>query len=101
MWDPITVLENIGADADFAAAIAAQHGESPEGVGLAPALRSALLDGDVRTIRELLRAPDIICCLIDPGDEEEDDEEEEDGEEEDDEGEIDPKPRPNAGTSPP
>jgi hypothetical protein len=84
MWDPITVLERIGADADAAVPIAGQTGESGEGVALAPALRSAILEGDVRTIRELLRAPEIVCCLIDPGDEE-DDEDEEDGEEEEEE----------------
>ncbi|MDE2051019.1 MAG: hypothetical protein KGJ72_08375 [Gammaproteobacteria bacterium] len=95
MWDPVTLLETIGADADLMSGDVAELRESLEGVGLAPALRSALLEGNAKTLRELLRAPDIVCCLIDPS-EEEDDEEEEEEEEEDDEEETAPgqKPKP-------
>ena len=83
MRDPITLLETIGADANLMSASAAQLDESLERAGLEPALRSALLQGDLATLRQLLRTPDVVCCLIDPGKEEE--EEEEDDVEEDDE----------------
>lgn len=91
MWDPITLLETIGADANLANASAAQLGESLGDAGLEPALRSALLQGDPATLGKLLRAPDIVCCLIDPG--KEDEEEEEDDAEEEDEDDVD-KPAP-------
>ena len=96
MWDPITLLETIGADANLANASAAQLGESLEDAGLEPALRSALLQGDPAALRELLRAPDIVCCLIDPGKEDEEEEEEDDVEEEgeDDEDKSAPAPKP-------
>lgn len=94
MWDPITLLETIGADADLANASAAQLGESLERAGLEPALRSALLEGNPATLRKLLRAPDIVCCLIDPGKEDEEEEEEDDAEDEDDEDEPAPAPKP-------
>lgn len=96
MRDPITLLETIGADASLMNASAAQLAESPECAGLDPALRSALVQGDLTRLRELLRAPDVVCCLIDPGkeDEEEDDEDEEEEEEEEDE--RVPAPKPNA-----
>jgi hypothetical protein len=101
MWDPITLLETIGADANLANASAVQLGESLEGAGLEPALRSALLQGDPATLGKLLRAPDIVCCLIDPSKEDEEEEEEEDDVEEEDEDEDDedkpapaPKPKP-------
>jgi hypothetical protein len=70
---------------------------SPECAGLDPALRSALLQGDLARLRELLRVPDVVCCLIDPGkedEEEDDDEEEEEEEEEEDERVPAPKPKP-------
>lgn len=98
MRDPITLLETIGADADLMNASAAQLAESPECAGLDPALRSALLKGDLAGLRELLRVPDVVCCLIDPGkeDEEEEDDEEDDEEEEEEEDEsaTAPKPKP-------
>ena len=99
MRDPITLLEMIGADANLMGANAAKLGESPEFAGLAPALRSALLEGNFQTFRELLRAPDIVCCLIDPSEEEDDEEEDVEEEDEDDEDDEDagpvrePKPR--------
>ena len=95
MRDSITLLETIGADADLMSASAAQLGESLEHAGLEPALRSALLQGDLATLRKLLRAPDVVCCLIDPGKEEEEEEEDDvEEEDEDDEDEPAPKPRP-------
>lgn len=94
MWDPITLLETIGADADLANASAAQLGESLERAGLEPALHSALLEGDPATLRKLLRAPDIVCCLIDPGKEDEEEEEEDDAEDEDEDDEDEPAPAP-------
>lgn len=100
MWDPVTLLESIGADANLMHADAAQLDATLEGAGLASELRLALVTGNVQTLRELLRAPDIVCCLIDPPEEEEDEEDEGDGvedEDEDDEDGIDPtrgpKPR--------
>lgn len=103
MRDPITLLETIGADASLINASAAELGVWLECAGpAAPALRSALLQGDSRPLRELLVAPDIVCCLIDPAEEEEDDEEEEEGvedgddedEDEDETGPVrEPKPR--------
>lgn len=95
MRDPITLLETIGADAALMSAGAAQLRESLASLGLAPELRSALLAGDLATLRVLLQAPDIVCCLIDPA-EEDDEEEEGEEEEEEDEGELDParKPKP-------
>jgi hypothetical protein len=95
MRDPITLLEAIGADATLMSAGAAEWSESLEGSGLAPGLRSALLAGDLPKLQELLHAPDVVCCLIDPA-EEEDDEEEGEEEEEEDEDENEParKPKP-------
>lgn len=100
MWDPITLLETIGADADLVGASAVQLDESLARGGLEPGLRSALLQGDLATLQRLLRAPDVVCCLIDPGKEEEE-EEEDDVEEEDDEDEPAPapKPKPNAAST--
>jgi len=93
MRDPITVLETIGADANLMRATAAQLSESLQDFGLAPALRMALLEGDLPTLRETLRAPDVVCCLIDPA-EEEDEEEDEEGEDEEDEDESVPARKP-------
>lgn len=97
MRDPITVLETIGADANLMSATAAERGEALRCSGLTPALRTALLEGDLPTLRELLRAPDVVCCLIDPA-EEEDEEEDEEAEDDEDEDESVParKPQPHA-----
>ena len=100
MSDSITLLATIGADASLRSADGTELRESLARVGLAPALRTALLDGDVQTLRELLRAPDIVCCIIDPAEEEDDEDEEEGSEEEKEEEDEDqtspvrqPKPR--------
>lgn len=93
MSDSITLLEKIGADADLMSAGAAELRESLERIGLAPALRTALLDGNLGKLRELLRAPEIVCCIVDPA-EEEDEEEEEGDEEEEDEDQTSPTPQP-------
>lgn len=101
MRDPITLLETIGADADLMSAGPAALEESLASAGLTPALRSALLEGDVRGLRELLRAPDIVCCLIDPAEEEDDEEEEDDVEDDDDDpDQIDPARKPEPRGSP-
>jgi hypothetical protein len=81
--DPIALLEAIGADASLMSASAAELQEALACAELEPGLRSAILAGDVATLQELLRAPDVVCCIIDPA-EEEDDEEEDDEEEEED-----------------
>jgi len=94
MSDSITLLETIGADASLMSADAAERRESLENVGLAPALRTALLEGNAPRLRELLRAPDIVCCIVDPAEEEDEEEEEEDAEDEDDEDETDPARQP-------
>ena len=97
MLDPITLLETIGADANLIGANSAELDESLQRAGLTPALRSALLEGDLRTLQALLRAPDVVCCLIDPSEEEDEEEEDEEGEEEEDgEETTDPaqKPKP-------
>jgi len=97
MRDPITVLETIGADANLMSAPAAELGESLRAFGLAPALRVALLEGDLGTLRELLRAPQVVCCLIDPAEEEDEDEDEEAQDEEDEDESVPPrKPQPHA-----
>ena len=90
MSDSVTLLATIGADADLMGAAAAELREWLESTATAPALRSALLDGNVGKLRELLRAPDIVCCIIDPAEEE--DEEEEEGGEEEEEDEDQPSP---------
>lgn len=88
MSDVIDILETIGADSDLADGKSASLDAFLQREGVEPALRSALLDGDLGALHALLRAPDTVCCLINPHepedeeDEEEDDEEEE-GEEED------------------
>lgn len=87
MFDVIDALEVLGADADFARAAPAQLGAMLLPAGLDPAVRSALIEGDVGALRALLRAPSSVCCLINPAEEEEeegDEEQEEEGEEEDD-----------------
>lgn len=93
MCDSITLLETIGADASLMSAEGAALHELLASAGLEPALRTALLDGDVGTLRALLRAPEIVCCIVDPAEEDDEEEEEEEGEE-DDEGEIAPTPQP-------
>jgi hypothetical protein len=92
MRDPITLLETIGADANLMSATAAQLSELLRASGMAPALRRALLEGDLPTFRELLRAPDVVCCLIDPAEEDDEEEEEEEEEEGDEEDEDDKGP---------
>lgn len=101
MRDPITLLETIGADANLMSASAAQLAGLPECAGIDPVLRSALLQGDLARLRELLRAPDVVCCLIDPGKEdEEEDEDEDEDEDEEKEDESGPAPNPKPRGSP-
>lgn len=91
MSDSITLLETIGADASLMSADAVELRELLESRGTTPALRTALLDGNAQKLRELLRAPEIICCIVDPAEEEDEEEEEE---EKDGEGEAPPVPQP-------
>jgi hypothetical protein len=93
----IDALEVLGANADLAGASSVSVDAMLQAAGAEPALRSALLEGDARTLETLLRAPKYLCVFIHPAEEEEepededeeddDDEEEDDEEEEDEEGE--------------
>lgn len=79
----IETLESLSADADVANATPARLDALLQSAGLEPALRSALVAGDVGAVRALLRAPDNVCCLINPAEEEEEEPEERDDEDED------------------
>lgn len=88
MFDLIDALEIMGADADLARGTPAELAAALQSAGLEPALRSALLAGDAAALHALLRAPDNVCCLINPAEEEEEEEggeEEEEGDEDGDE----------------
>jgi hypothetical protein len=85
VFDAVDALEILGCDADLAGVPAVNLEAMLPGAGLEQALRSALLEGDARALRMLLRAPRNVCCLINPA-EEEDDEDEEQGEESEDDG---------------
>lgn len=88
VFDVIDALEVLGADADLAGASSVRLDGMLRGEGVEPALRAALLEGDVRTLETLLRAPKHLCAFIHtPGEEETPEEEEE--EENDDEGDDD------------
>jgi hypothetical protein len=103
MPEYVKLLEKIGADADLVSADEARLREVIESAGLGPAFLAALLQGDVRSLRDLLGAPQTACCLIDPAeeeDEEEGGEDGEDGEDENDEGEPSPMRKPEPGGSP-
>lgn len=86
MFDVIDALELMGADADLVRTEPGDLAALLPADGLDPSLRSALLQGDAGRLHALLRAPDNVCCLINPAEEEEE-EEEEDGEEGDEESE--------------
>jgi len=85
--DAIDLLESLGADADLVRGAPEVLDELLRREGAEPTLRSALLEGDVSTLRVLLRCPDPVCCLINPAEpeDEEDEEEEEDEDEDEDE----------------
>lgn len=88
MADAIDILEALGADSDLADGTSASRDAFLQREGAEPALRSALLDGDADALQALLRAPDTVCCLInphEPDDEEDEEEEDEEDEEEEDE----------------
>lgn len=93
MADVIDILEALGADSDLADGTSASCDAFLQREGAEPALRSALLDGDADALQALLRAPDTVCCLINPHepDDEEDEEDDEEEEEEEDEDEEDEK----------
>lgn len=84
MFDVIDALELLGADADFVGASPARLDAMLQGEGAEPALRSALLEGDVPRLQTLLRAPRSVCVLIHPAEEEEEPEDEEEDEEAED-----------------
>lgn len=97
MFDVIDALEILGTDADLVHARPADLDAELQSKGMEPALRTALLKGDAEALHALVRAPDNVCCLINPAEEEEKEgeEEEEEGEEgeEDDDDEKDDKTR--------
>ena len=85
MFDVIGALERLGADADLAGAPAAKLGAMLQAEGADPALRTALLEGDVRVLESLLRVPQNLCPFIHtPGEQELPEKEEHDEESEDD-----------------
>lgn len=85
MVDVIDLLEVLGADADLVRGTGASFDALLEREGVEPVLRSALLEGDAGVLQRLLRAPNNVCCLINPAEPDEDEEDEED-EEQDEEG---------------
>lgn len=84
MLDVVDLLEVLGADADLVRATSANLDSILHREGLHPALRSALLEGDEGALHALLRAPNNVCCLINPAEPEEEEDEEELEEGEDD-----------------
>jgi hypothetical protein len=97
--DVIDILEALGADADLVRS-PARLDDMLQREGVEPVLRSALLQGDLDTLQTLLRAPDNVCCLINPAEQEEeegDEEEDEEPDDDDDEDDLElrkrPKPR--------
>lgn len=76
-------LELLSADADFANAMPEDLDAMLQSAGLEPALRSALVTGDAGAVRALLGAPENVCCLINPAEEEEEGGEREEQEDED------------------
>jgi hypothetical protein len=82
--DVVDVLEILGADADLVHAPPASLDSILHREGLQPAVRSALLEGDESALHALLRAPNSVCCLINPAEPEEEEDEEELEEGEDD-----------------
>lgn len=89
MFDVIDALQVLGADADLARTTAPDLDAILQCEGMEPALRAALLGGDAAALHALMRAPDNVCCLINPAEPEEEEDEEEDdeeGEEDDEEG---------------
>ena len=97
MFDVIDALERLGANADLAGASSASLDAMLQAEGAEPALRAALLEGDVRTLETLLRVPQNLCPFIHTPGEEERPEEEEDEEGEDDDGDdddLDPRKQP-------
>ncbi len=79
----IDFLERCGQDADLRHASADVVDEALRGIGIDPALRTAILNKDQRTLEALLGVRTNVCCMIHKEDEEE--EEEEEPEDEDDE----------------
>jgi hypothetical protein len=85
VFDVVDTLEILGSDAELAGASSARLDDLLRRQGMDPALRAALLEGDSGVLRTLLRAPNTVCAIINPAEEEEDAE----GEEQDEEGEDD------------
>lgn len=97
MFDVIGALERLGADADLAGASSARLGAMLQAEGADPALCAALLEGDVRMLETVLRAPQNLCPFIHtPGDEElpEKEEHDEEGEDDGDDDDLDPRKGP-------
>lgn len=93
MSDMIDVLEVMGSSADFAGVTPADLGVLMRREGMELPLALALLESDGRVLRTLLRAPDSVCCLINPAEPDEDEEDDEDDEEDEESNEDDDKSR--------
>ncbi len=90
MSNVIDFLERLGQDADLRTATDEQIDEALRNAGIAPALRTAIVNCDQHSLEELLGADSNVCCMIYKEDEEEEEEEKE-GEEEEEDGEDDEK----------
>lgn len=91
MFDVIDALEVLGADADLVRATSPARDAFAQCEGMEPALRKALQEGDAGALQTLMRAPNNVCCLINPAEPEEEEDEEEDEEDQDDDDEKDDK----------
>jgi hypothetical protein len=91
--DVVEVLESIGADADLARATPADLDAMLRREAVDPTLCAALLEGNLQRLRELLRAPSVVCSLINAPEKEEEDEQDEpqDEEDEDDGDALEPR----------
>lgn len=82
--DCIDLLEKLGRDAVLRNAGSSGFERLLAGIGLDPALRAAIVAGDGELLGRLLNARENVCCLIEPGrEEEEEGDEEEESEDED------------------
>ena len=88
MSNVIDFLERFGQDAGLRHAAADAVAEALRNAGIEPALQTAILNADQRSLQALLGADTNVCCMVHAPDEEEEeegDEEEEEEEEDDDE----------------
>lgn len=85
MSNVIDFLEHMGQDAQLRYATTAELEEALKGVGIEPALRSAVLSDESLRLEALLGATPIVCSMVRPS--EDDPEDDEDFDEDDDEDE--------------